>query len=582
MKLHQCFGPSPSNLRTSLFAGTFVAVAVAITWPLSLHLGTHVPLGSESAATVPYFNLWTLWWNADRLTYAYQGYWDAPTFAPLKGTFAFSEPQFLTGLMAAPIWLTSQSITLGHNVILLVFLTLNGAATYILMRGLSVDDLPASLTAFIVEALPFVAQEMGVLQLTPLFGILLTLHYTFHYSKTGTVRNAVGLGLSFAVTFLMSGQYALLLSLLLLVLSPIIFQRNLLRWQPLVALFAGVGIGAALLAPIAVRQASFIEGYGLERSLNMIENNSAELQDYARLPRATLGYRMWNATVVPMSGQRLYPGTGIVLLGLWGLVTGLHCRNWRRWTLFFATGVVVALVFSLGPTLDMDVLGLPNWQPYELLRTTYPGMQQFRSPFRFGVFAQIFFAMLAGLGLHTLYQNWRWRGRTYVVIGIAVLALAEVFPAPVTLAEVPTHPNEDWITWLASQPEGTIVAHVPFPEGGKTSDLEQTTEWMLYQMWHGQRIANGYSGFSPTSYRLLWHEMRNFPSEDSLEILRQRDVSYVLLDRDWLTTEKAQELSRWDGCFATILESPSIVVLELIPHPGCPYGPRERTLQSSF
>jgi len=31
--------------------------------------------------TVPRLNLWTLWWNSERLLHGYRGYWHAPVFA---------------------------------------------------------------------------------------------------------------------------------------------------------------------------------------------------------------------------------------------------------------------------------------------------------------------------------------------------------------------------------------------------------------------------------------------------------------------------------------------------------------------
>jgi len=30
---------------------------------------------------VPRLNLWTLWWNSERLLHGYRGYWQAPIFA---------------------------------------------------------------------------------------------------------------------------------------------------------------------------------------------------------------------------------------------------------------------------------------------------------------------------------------------------------------------------------------------------------------------------------------------------------------------------------------------------------------------
>lgn len=104
----------------------YASLAAVATWPLARHLTSHLPMGTEPVATVPLFNLWTLWWNADRLQALYTGYWDARIFHPVRGAFAFSEPQPLTGLVAAVLTGMSASRTFGYNAVLLLGLTLNG------------------------------------------------------------------------------------------------------------------------------------------------------------------------------------------------------------------------------------------------------------------------------------------------------------------------------------------------------------------------------------------------------------------------------------------------------------------------
>ncbi|NIQ52158.1 MAG: hypothetical protein GWN71_01345, partial [Gammaproteobacteria bacterium] len=66
---------------------------------------------------MPYFNVWTLGWNASWLTAPDAGYWDAPIFHPAPGAFAFSDPQLLTGLAATPLWWMSPA--LAYNGILI-------------------------------------------------------------------------------------------------------------------------------------------------------------------------------------------------------------------------------------------------------------------------------------------------------------------------------------------------------------------------------------------------------------------------------------------------------------------------------
>jgi len=113
----------------------FLILALASTWPLARHVHDHLPLGTEEAATVPLFNLWTVWWNADRAAAGYQGYWRAPIFHPADDAFSYSEPMVLS-LVAAPlIWLTENRI-LAYNFLLLLALWLNGwTACRLLRRG---------------------------------------------------------------------------------------------------------------------------------------------------------------------------------------------------------------------------------------------------------------------------------------------------------------------------------------------------------------------------------------------------------------------------------------------------------------
>ena len=58
-------------------------------------------MGSETRATLPLFNLWTLSWNGERIPHLWFGYWDTPIFYPHAGAFGLSDPQPLTELLFA-------------------------------------------------------------------------------------------------------------------------------------------------------------------------------------------------------------------------------------------------------------------------------------------------------------------------------------------------------------------------------------------------------------------------------------------------------------------------------------------------
>src|SRR2546425_13068515 len=82
--------------RTLLVPALCLLTALVQTAPLALHLTTCVPFGNYPAPTVVRFNLWTLWWNSDRLLHGYGGYWRGTAFYPHSYSLPRSQPLRLT------------------------------------------------------------------------------------------------------------------------------------------------------------------------------------------------------------------------------------------------------------------------------------------------------------------------------------------------------------------------------------------------------------------------------------------------------------------------------------------------------
>ena len=280
----------------------FLSLAVFITWPLARHMTSRIPLGTERVATVPLFNLWTLWWNESRLQHLYQEYWDAPIFHPSHGAFAFSEPQPLTGAAAAVLHAITGSPVVAYNAVVLIALTLNGWAACRLLRGAGLGGTAGLAGGAMVECLPFVHQELGVLQLVSLSGVLFTLHTLVRLGDRPDARSGLLLGLSFAATMLMCGYYALSLSVLIVLGGPWLVGRRLrdpASWRAL-------GVSLLVVAPLAfafVRsQLRIHEAQGFERSVG---RSSCQRQEWKpplapRPVRSGLAPRNWQ---LPSSGR---------------------------------------------------------------------------------------------------------------------------------------------------------------------------------------------------------------------------------------------------------------------------------------
>src|SRR6266446_9305437 len=245
--------------RTLLVPALCLLTALVQTAPLALHLTTCVPFGNYPAPTVVRLNLWTLWWNSDRLLHGYRDYWRAPIFYPDPYSFAYSEPQWLTGLIASPFWWISGSPALAYNAVLLMAFTLNGWCGYFLLRRLHIGSWPAVCGGLILEMLPIAADQLGVLQSTVLFPIPMTLACLVRFGRTGRVWPALGSALWMAVSYHTSSNTALLFGPVALVGLFVFAGRRLLRRHAAIALGLAALSAGLLIAPIAIVQRGVLE-----------------------------------------------------------------------------------------------------------------------------------------------------------------------------------------------------------------------------------------------------------------------------------------------------------------------------------
>ena len=118
---------TPWQGRPLLAFGVFLAIAVALTWPMAVSPGgTVMPDAGD-----PLLNTWILWWNATTLPLT-TTWWNAPVFFPAEGAITFSE--HLLGLwpIASPVvWITGSPLA-AYNVTLLLTFALSATAAFLL------------------------------------------------------------------------------------------------------------------------------------------------------------------------------------------------------------------------------------------------------------------------------------------------------------------------------------------------------------------------------------------------------------------------------------------------------------------
>ncbi len=192
---------------------SYAVVILVMTWPLAGSPLSTLPMGPVDSSVVPMLNLWTIWWNADRALHAFQGYWHAPIFAPVSDSFAFSEPQPTTLLVAPVIWLTGSRV-LAYNAYYWLSFLLNGVLTERLLRLQNVGRLLARSGGIAMILLPILQWQRDVIQLVPVWGILWVWIAFVKLSRESRVWHGVELGVAAATTSLMCMHYGLFAAIL--------------------------------------------------------------------------------------------------------------------------------------------------------------------------------------------------------------------------------------------------------------------------------------------------------------------------------------------------------------------------------
>ena len=522
-------------------AGCFVA-ALAATWPLVWHLTSAVPLGTETAPTIPVFDIWTLWWSGTRLWHAYAGLWNAPTFHPTAGAFAFSEPMLLPGALVAPLFAFGAPPALAHNVAMLAILTANGLAGCRLVRAFGVTRPAALLTGALVVTLPIFAKLQGELPVLGVAGALAALDGVVRFGRSGRTREALQVTGGLVVQALCCQQLTAFSVLFVgaavwVALRERRFSRGAILRLGSALLLAAVLVYAVAYVPLVVHRR-----LGFHRSDEVVQSLSATPLDFLSRPRNALVGVPPRETADTFTGG-LFPGLAILILAVVGFFDrrrGGTRSPATRWRWYALGGVVTGVALALGLNLSLGA-----FRPFALLRTL-PGFGEIRSPFRAAVFAQLHLVILAAGGFDVVARQLG-RRRSSLLLLIGLLAIAENASVPAPLLAIPRTPRTGWTAFVAAQPPETVAVHVPFPTGGEVEDFSGEAWRLFAQMDHRHPLVNGYASNFPAEYREFMFAMgASFPKPILACALRTIfGADLLIVDQPWLAAHRQgfQELS---------------------------------------
>jgi hypothetical protein len=524
--------------RLPLVAAVYAALGLLYTWPLALHPAARLaaPVGPGD----PFLNLWILGWDlrtleAHPLALLTGRIFQAPIFHPADLTLAYSDHLILQSVALLPLHLLGPGLVACYNLLLAGSLVAAAWSMYAFALAVSGSRRGAFVAGLAWGFGPYHFAHLLHLQLQALYLLPLAFLFLHRLLAARRRRDAIGLGVCVGVQAASAVYYGVIgtvaVAASLAVLAAVTGQW---RSRVLAGRLALSGVVAlAIAVPFAWPYWQVQRQEGFARNLYEASRHAAGARSYLQAPPGNVLYgrtgllreqaRAAEAAPAGEPGRsgperELFPG--FVLAALAGLGFWRSRRGSRRavaWSL--AAVGAVGFVLSLGPD------GIRPF--YATVHGLVFGFQAIRAPARFGVLVLFALASLAALGIGLLDDRAAARpggpsafGR--VLAPFLVLAVAlECLNVPLPVVAVPPLRTEVG-AWLRQAPEPGAVVYLPLElDAGNTPHMLQALE-------HGRPIVNGYSGQRPPFFVPVVESLQAFPSAESLWVLRDLGVRFVV------------------------------------------------------
>lgn len=492
-------------LRVTILFSAMTAVA---TWPQILQ-----PAGIPDHRDA-WLNMWRIAWVAHQLPRDPSHLFDANIHHPERGTLAYSDATLVQGVLASPLLWSGVPTPYVHTTLVLASFVFAGVSAWALVRRLTGSG-PAGIAAGMVFAFtPYRFDHYMHLELLWTGWMPLTLLALHGAIERRTIGMGVATGLLFSAQALSCIYYGVSFGTVLTAFTLVLIVG---RPWPEIRRVAGVLACGAVIAVTLL--AAYLTPYRAARFV-VGERAEGEALIYSAGPKHYLASTPQNllygrfAERLGRPEKRLFPG--IIALALAGVAIWPPLTRKR---VAFLAGLLLAMDLSFGP----------NGLTYGWLREFVLPYRGLRAPARAGGVSLLMIAVLAGCGWARLEQSGRWRGvgtrAMAAAVVLAALAL-EYVAVPQTLIAAPTAPSPVY-EWLARQTDAGAVIELPMPDEHALPGHD--AEFMYASTFHWRRLVNGYSGNVPSSYVEVLREMRTFPSDSGMGLIRRMGVRYVVV-----------------------------------------------------
>ena len=571
--------------RDALYLFSLVLIVVAMAYRYTPNLTGEV----AGEWWDPLFSMWALSWDTNTLLHAPIHLWQAQLLYPNMLTLSYSENLLGEAIFFAPFFLITHNPVLAYNITFYLSFLLCGTNMYIMARYYTGKPLAAFVAALIYAFSPYRLAQIDHIHIIAGEWIPLAFLYLDLALRQGRWRHWSLFALFYLLQLLSSIYYGIFLSYALLAYviirysKPFLSQlrqlgRKYLKYllaravKPIIVSLAILIILVILMGPYLVSLHS-----GLSRSLIQTAAFSAFVSDYGFTAPFNWLYGISSYHGIPLkydSEHYLFLGwTTLVLVAL-GILLVLRQRD-RTMRPFIWTALVVFL-FTFGPALQFATTSgaplisgpqmPPLTQPYPpnlpmpwlLAYFVLPGLGGLRVPARLIGVLLMLLALLAAYAVAWLQDiprqstearkeasqhistksvhrpfalsSFRALAIQCLFIVIPLALLLEATPAYLPVTHVPTGDQIPAVyQWLATHGGQDPIVELPIAYDDEYFTSKQEAWYDYYAIYHTHPIVNGWSGYRPASTTYISRLLFNFPSQASLDVLRQYHIRYVVL-----------------------------------------------------
>lgn len=474
--------------RPIVACGLFLTLAVMLTWPLAVRLGSAVPAGVGDL----WQNYWNFWWWKTCLIEGRSPYWTSYLFHPTGVPVVFHTHSPFNMIVALPITLLfGPGAAYGFSVLLALWLS--GFGAYLLARDVTGSSRGAAVAGVVYAFFPqLLDRTLEQLNLVSIQFLPLAVLAFLRLTRAGGFRRILALGGLFSLNALADWHLALKLVLLLVPLALVALSRpSRPRGAFARDLAAASALAGLLMLPFAwplLRGMASGEKYQKEQLERGV--------DAAFLLRPHFHHPLWGSlTRDAYVERRAYEAVGFICyLGFAPLtLAAVGIVRSPRKTRFWALAFLGTLVLALGkhPWWNGRLLeGITL--PFAMLEWV-PVLSLLRTANRFLILTSLALALLAAFGWASLRK--RADGRFLFVLAFVIL---DYLWLPYPLREDRLSPY--YASLASSEPRGAVL-DLPFYRG------VLTVENMRAQTVHGRPIAGGYiTVLDPATVRALEEE----------------------------------------------------------------------------